>query len=126
MNSFRFNPLVFLRSNPRLNIVAVLVWMALIFAFSSIEGKDISSSEFDLSILFHFTEYAVLGALVYTLVGRGSNPFLYALALCVLYAASDEFHQYFVPGRSSELADVGIDFLGSFFGVFLSRRWGGI
>lgn len=37
---------------------------------------------------------------------------LLAAALCTLYAASDELHQYFVPGRAMLLKDVGIDAMG--------------
>lgn len=39
--------------------------------------------------------------------------FLLTIVLCVLYAASDELHQYFVPGRSCQLRDVAIDTAGS-------------
>ena len=35
----------------------------------------------------------------------------------VLYAASDEFHQSFVPGRSPSIVDVGIDSLGVLTGI---------
>lgn len=44
---------------------------------------------------------------------------------CVLYACSDEMHQFFVPGRSCELRDVLIDSAGALVGVllvFLTRR----
>lgn len=34
------------------------------------------------------------------------------------YAASDEFHQLFVPGRAGRLSDVCIDSLGGFLGIF--------
>ena len=37
---------------------------------------------------------------------------LLASALCMLYAAGDEFHQYFVPGRAAQLSDVAIDAMG--------------
>lgn len=30
----------------------------------------------------------------------------------MLYAAGDEFHQYFVPGRAAQLSDVVIDAMG--------------
>ena len=42
-----------------------------------------------------------------------------ALLIAVLYAASDEFHQSFVPGRSCMLGDVGIDSLGALAGILL-------
>ncbi|MFR4340603.1 MAG: VanZ family protein [Gemmiger formicilis] len=37
---------------------------------------------------------------------------LLASALCMLYAAGDEFHQYFVPGRAAQLSDVAVDAMG--------------
>lgn len=40
-----------------------------------------------------------------------------AAVLCVLYAASDELHQYFVPGRAALMGDVVIDVLGILPGV---------
>lgn len=44
-------------------------------------------------------------------IGLGGQVAL-AAALCALYAASDELHQYFVPGRAMLLSDIGVDALG--------------
>ena len=65
----------------------------------------------------HFTEYAILGLLV----ARGlkiydKSPW-FAIAICALYSASDEFHQTFVPGRSGELRDILVDTAGATFGT---------
>ena len=61
----------------------------------------------------HLTEYAVLGTLVTGTVLsfglRGKRAALTAEGIGVLYAASDEFHQLFVPGRGSQVTDVLID-----------------
>ena len=38
---------------------------------------------------------------------------LLTAALCMLYAISDEVHQYFVPSRAMLLSDVGIDVFGA-------------
>ena len=65
----------------------------------------------------HFTEYAIL----FWLLIRGpmaGRPYL-ALALCMLYALSDEGHQIFVPGRTASLYDVALDSSGAMFGGFL-------
>lgn len=43
----------------------------------------------------------------------------YALAASILYAASDEFHQLFVPGRSGRVTDVMIDTAGALIGILL-------
>lgn len=40
-----------------------------------------------------------------------------ALAFSVLYACTDEFHQSFVPGRTAQIADVGIDTMGACIGI---------
>ena len=37
----------------------------------------------------------------------------------ILYAASDEFHQLFVPGRSGQITDVLIDSGGLLAGILL-------
>lgn len=37
---------------------------------------------------------------------------LCAAGFSLFYACTDEFHQYFVPGRSSTLRDIGIDCIG--------------
>ncbi len=50
------------------------------------------------------------------------------IIISILYAATDEFHQYFVPGRSAEFKDVMIDSIGVVIGgvivgiVYLVRQ----
>lgn len=50
------------------------------------------------------------------------NFLIRAEIFCALYACSDEFHQYFVPGRSCKLFDVCVDSTGAFFGALFF--WG--
>ena len=38
----------------------------------------------------------------------------------VLFAISDEIHQFFVPGRGCEVTDMIIDSIGGFIGVFMA------
>jgi VanZ family protein len=45
------------------------------------------------------------------------HPTVAAVALCALYAMTDEIHQLFVPGRSSLAQDVLLDTLASLAGV---------
>lgn len=65
--------------------------------------------------LAHVTEYLILGILVanaYKKRGvKGYKLLIYSFVLCFTYAASDEFHQYFVPGRGPGWGDVMIDSL---------------
>ncbi len=71
----------------------------------------------------HAMEYAILGFLVigiiYGLKLRVVWQAIIAWALSTLYAASDEFHQTFVVGRSGELKDVGLDSAGALAGVLV-------
>ena len=45
----------------------------------------------------------------------------------ILYGATDEFHQFFVPQRAAELADLGADSLGASLAVWgwlkATARW---
>lgn len=71
----------------------------------------------------HFIAYLILGFLLVNAVGKwrelSGRALLVSFAVAVLYAASDEFHQLFIDGRSGELRDVGIDSAGAATGVFL-------
>ncbi len=70
----------------------------------------------------HFSVYAMLGVSMlsaFYLTFKGNLLSLYALIGCLLYAISDEIHQYFVPGRSGEVRDVIIDTLGALLGILL-------
>lgn len=70
----------------------------------------------------HVMEYAILGGLVFFniknwLINKKNTFYLFlGTTICALYAASDELHQYFVPGRSCQLSDVLLDTIGAFGG----------
>jgi VanZ family protein len=70
----------------------------------------------------HFLEYAWLGVISYIFFGtydkKPLKTAMLALCICVPYAALDEWHQSFVPGRGPGIKDVVIDSLGALFGVF--------
>lgn len=73
----------------------------------------------------HFVEYAILGILVSgnVLAWTGVHPirkkFLLSWGLGAGYAASDEIHQLFVPGRSGQISDVLLDSGGVLTGILL-------
>jgi VanZ family protein len=80
----------------------------------------------------HATEYATLALLVWMALRRpragepqpwsGRQAGL-ALLLCALYAASDEFHQRFVPTRTATVVDVMIDVTGAALALLAIRGW---
>lgn len=77
----------------------------------------------------HMTEYAILGMLLLLSIRQylpktekkiEKLQGLTALAMGIVYAASDEYHQTFVPGRSGEIKDVCIDSAGVLIGITLT------
>ena len=83
----------------------------------------------------HLSEYAVLAMLVWRARRRqlliATRTWSWRLAIealwvAVLYAATDEFHQTFVPSREGCLRDVIIDSSGAaaaLFLIWLVGRW---
>lgn len=71
----------------------------------------------------HVLIYLVLGALCMAALLRQKKQrrpaFALAIVICLLYAVSDELHQFYVDGRGAQISDVGIDACGSFAGITL-------
>lgn len=71
----------------------------------------------------HAFEYFILAILIsnafYQFNIKGRRALIYILFLCLFTATLDEFYQSFVPGRSSSVRDVLLDFTGSVFGTLL-------
>lgn len=72
----------------------------------------------------HFTIYCILGVLSFLTVitYKRLNFYLRGLiswVVCVLFAVSDELHQYFVPGRSCEIRDMLIDSSGALLATII-------
>ncbi len=129
---------------PLKKVSAVVFWiltiavMYIIFNFSSENGEEskaVSESVLNIIIgytgngishnflrkLAHFTEYAALGfcmsgAIYFTF---SSLKFHIPVIPCVLYAAGDEIHQYFVPERACRIFDVFVDSCGSSVGILI-------
>ena len=95
-----------------------LAWAALIF-FLSAQPVLVVELGGDTDKLAHFLAYAVLGALLAYAQTRTGWPPAVACALGIAYGASDEWHQSFVPGRSSDLADWVADAAGVLVAVAL-------
>ncbi len=107
----------------------VAVWCGIIFILSGIPNLKTEFGFWDLVLrkCAHMTEYAVLYLLIYRAL-RGSYPrvssfrlSLLSLFLTVLYAASDEYHQSFVPTRGPSAADVAIDAAGAAIALLIHQ-----
>ncbi|GAA0427801.1 VanZ family protein [Lentibacillus halophilus] len=124
----------------------VILWMALIFYLSNqpevvsdeistgvaahiaetVEGTtsnvniDLASFNHIVRKNAHFFIYFILAVLVFNALRRnGRSSITLALAICVLYATSDEIHQLFVAGRGPQVSDVLIDTAGASVGLVI-------
>ncbi len=106
-------------------ILPAVCWAVLIFVMSAqSELPGLRSSLLDLLLKkgSHFAEYFVLAVLLHHALGPrfpwGARArYVVAWSIAVLYAATDEFHQSFVPGRTPSHLDVMIDASGAILGL---------
>ena len=130
----------------KIHLLLPLFWMAVIFILSQ-QSASISSGQsgvfveqlrhiapsVDQQLLTflvrkgaHIFAYFVLGILMFNALWRVdlskfkfNYPVGLSIIVCALYAASDEFHQLFINGRSGEIRDVIIDSCAATVGVFI-------
>ena len=100
----------------------VVLWMAVIFVFSAQPSTELPNYgvwDFVVKKGAHVTEYAILGWLIQR--ARGArHAWWQSWLMAVAYAATDEFHQSFVPGRTLRLTDVMIDSVGAAMGTAIA------
>lgn len=125
--------------------ILCMLWMFVIFQFSASQGTESQGLSDRIAIMLsnlfpfiayndtltfvirklaHFSEYAVLGLLYYqfltTYPFQERTNLIVSCLLTLLYAATDEFHQLFIDGRSGQLRDVLIDTAGGCVGTLMS------
>lgn len=127
--------------NKLLAWISVLIWMGVIFNFSAQKGEESSQLSQGVSkIVYNFVSRVpgieLKPSLFHSLLRQAAHFFvfftlalllinafrisgvsfnrsaLYTLLIAVIYAALDEYHQSFVPGRTATLKDVLTDSLG--------------
>ncbi len=115
-----------MRSSPKYWL-PVLLWCSLIFYLSSIQHLDTGwgMSDFILRKCAHMFEYGVLYLFSRRAFAKTTSlpPTAAAFVFTVLYAASDEFHQSFVPTRGPSVKDVLIDSTGAYITLRLNGWW---
>lgn len=105
----------------------VVAWCGLVFLGSAMPGDPNPATTWWRWFVFkggHVVEYGVLFLLTRrALAGSGAaRPGLGAFVFCVLYGASDEFHQSFVANRTAKASDVLIDSVGALLASRLKTR----
>ena len=136
------------------NWVPAIAWMVLIFLGSSdmfsagqtsrfivpflrwldpqISWAAINTIQTVIRKLGHVTEYAILAVLLWraldgnkSIKARISILFIVVSFACAIFAASDEFHQSFVPSRTASPHDVIVDICGAFIGLAICWMFAG-
>jgi len=101
----------------------VAVWAGLIFFVSHLPSLTTNLGIWDLILrkTAHMVEFGILALFLIRALRLTWPQFkllkvlLWGCGLAVIYAVSDEFHQYYVPGRVCSLWDVVFDSLGILF-----------
>lgn len=95
---------------------------------SQVNKNNINVQQVEASNLDHIVRknahafmYMVLAILVSTALfsynKNGKGMIVYILFICLFYAVTDEFHQAFIPGRTSLVSDILVDFMGALIGL---------
>jgi len=105
-------------------IPLVIYWLVLL-VLTTLPGTDLPKTGINDKIE-HFTAYFLLGILL-SLTLLFQNKFLkikkyfslFTGVIIGLYAALDEIHQLFVPGRDCDIFDWTADIIGASIGILL-------
>ena len=105
-------------------LLAAIGWAAVLYYLSDQPGIGIPPLFIGQDKLFHAGVYSVLGFLVMGAIKpagheHSQGQILLAAGLAAAYGLLDEFHQYFVPGRSADTFDVIADMAGGILGALL-------
>lgn len=99
----------------------VVAWAAVILLATSIPGPALPPAPQGGDKLGHFAVYAILGLLaIRAAMAHGESwgrTMLLTLAGIAAFAALDEWHQGFIPGRFPDLADFVADVAGATVGA---------
>jgi VanZ family protein len=97
-----------------------LVWAGVILFGTSLPGETVPVQTSGVDKYLHFAFYTVLGLLLTRQISEASTRWraaALAIVIALAFAAADEWHQRFIPGRSTELADWIADSLGAAVGA---------
>jgi len=109
-----------------LNWLAVLIWMGVIYYFSSQPNlKSELEPIWDLIFrkIAHMAEFFILAHLLFKAYQSHGlsvkKSLFFAFIIALAYATADEWHQSQIAGRVASIIDVGIDGFGALFFIFL-------
>ncbi|MAG45381.1 MAG: hypothetical protein CMH63_01240 [Nanoarchaeota archaeon] len=104
--------------------VPVYIWLIFIFYLSS--QPTIPTSSYFATIfsigphLQHIFIYAILALFIYRALTHTKTPSKFLVVFSTtFYGFLDEIHQYYVPGRTFDWFDIGMNFLGAILALIL-------
>jgi VanZ family protein len=104
-----------LEKNHKISLVLTFLVATLIFHISSITFPTSTSSTTSLKpIFYHIIIFFIFTFFLSISILKGKNKLLIlpTIIMSILYAISDELHQFFVPGRMLSLSDIFLDTIG--------------
>ena len=107
----------------------VVIYCSIIFGVSAIPNVQLPQTISVFDKLVHMCEYAILAILFARAIRHvGQSDWLLliwviAVFFVAFYGITDEFHQSFVAGRSSDLADWLADIIGGGIGAAVYLSW---
>jgi VanZ family protein len=111
-------------------VFPIVLFAGMIFYVSSLSTVVVPSLGIDLEDkLIHMSVYFIFGWLLTRAFHFGKQEpiskkvIIISLLIGLFYGFSDELHQYFVPGRSSEFWDWLADSIGIILGIEFYRRF---
>ena len=105
-----------------------LLWAGVILTGTSLPASVVPGQASGVDKALHFGIYLLLGVLLtreFAEVTTRWRAAALAIVAAVVFGAADEWHQQFIPGRSTELADWYADSIGATIGAIMiaaSRR----
>lgn len=104
----------FFEKEVKLSWFITIVIAATIFWISSLTFEPGTPQTTIYTLLYHIIVFFFLGGflLISLVQGKNKNLIIVAILLAIIYAISDEIHQFFVPGRTCAFFDVGLNFVG--------------
>ena len=90
---------------------------------TNMQNEKINGLDYIVRKNAHGFLYMVLAILVSNALfyynKKGRDAIIYIAFISLFYAVTDEFHQSFVPGRTSLVSDVLVDFAGALIGLVI-------
>lgn len=112
------NIIIWFEKHNKISWLITILIAGFIFYMSSKTFSPSFQNFFSIkSYIYHFAVFFALAFFILISSVKGNlktynKLFFLVFIIAVLYAASDELHQYFVPGRSCDLNDFITDCLG--------------